>query len=46
MELMNIIKIMETTTITITKKMKDKIKSVGKMGDTYEDVLKRVLKVK
>lgn len=34
----------ETTTIPISKKFHDWLKSKGKKGESYEDVIKRLLK--
>ena len=33
---------MTKTMIQISSELRDKIKSLGKMGDTYEDVLQRM----
>ncbi len=33
---------METTTIQLSKKTKDKISSFGIKGESYEDILKRI----
>ena len=34
-----------TTTIKISKKTLEKIKKLGKMGETYEDVIERLIKL-
>jgi hypothetical protein len=31
------------TTIRVSKSIKDKLKSMGKKGETYDDVLRRIL---
>ncbi|MFT4261108.1 MAG: hypothetical protein ACMXX9_01605 [Candidatus Woesearchaeota archaeon] len=33
---------METTIIRVNKETRDKIKSLGKMGETYDDVISRM----
>ena len=35
---------MENTTIQITKEVRDQLKKLGKKGETYIDVLKRLIK--
>ncbi len=34
----------EITTIQITKELRDMLKEFGKKGDTYEDIIKRLVK--
>lgn len=34
---------METTTIQISKKLKMKLDKLGSKGDTYEDIIERLL---
>ena len=34
----------EMTTIAIEKELRDELKELGKMGDSYNDVIKRLLK--
>ena len=41
---MKIINIMTVTTIPISKKFHDWLKSKGRKGESYEDVIKRLLK--
>ena len=36
---------METTTIQISKKMKEKISSFGLKGESYDDIIKRLYNV-
>ena len=35
----------ETTTIKISTELRDRLKELGKKGETYEDVIERLLKV-
>lgn len=35
---------METTTIAITKEIRDKIQEFGNKGETYSDILEKLLK--
>ena len=35
---------METTTISITKDIRDKIQEFGNKGETYSDILEKLLK--
>jgi len=37
---------MDKTTIWISKKTKDKLESLGKKGDTYEDIILKLMEVK
>lgn len=34
----------ETTTIQISKRTRDKLKSLGKKGETYDQIIRRILK--
>ena len=34
----------ETTTIKISRKLQNKLKEMGKKGDTYEDIIWRLIK--
>lgn len=33
------------TTIQISKEVRDELKELGKMGETYDDVIKRLVKI-
>ena len=35
----------EITMIQITKELRDMLKELGKKGDTYEDMIKRLIKI-
>lgn len=34
----------ENTTIQLSKKMRDKLKALGTKGETYDDIIKRLIK--
>lgn len=34
----------ETTTIQLFKETREKLKEIGKMGETYDDVINRLIK--
>jgi predicted CopG family antitoxin len=33
----------ESTTIQLSKQTREKLKEIGKMGETYDDVIKRLI---
>ena len=35
----------EITTIQISKEARDQLKELGKMGETYDDVIRRLIKI-
>jgi predicted CopG family antitoxin len=36
--------VQESTTIQLSKETREKLKEIGKMGETYDDVIKRLIK--
>jgi len=39
------VKTVEITTIQLSKETKEQLKEFGKMGETYDDVIKRLIKI-
>lgn len=38
-------KTVEITTIQLSKETRERLKEFGKMGETYDDVIKRLIKI-